>query len=188
MKTWVVTGGIGSGKSVVSRLLEERGVPVYDADSRTKALYDGPLLERIEAAFGCSFGRPVDYAALGRAAFASPESLSLLESLVHPAVLEDFTAWRSRCGEVPFVVLESAIILGKPLFDGCYDGVVLVYAPVEQRLERVLRRNPSLSEEDVLRRMASQSFDFGRADYLIINDSTLDALSGQVDALYEALR
>ena len=65
---------------------------------------------------------------------------------------------------------------------------MLVYAPVEQRLERVLRRNPSLSEEDVLRRMASQSFDFGRADYLIINDSTLDALRGQVDALYEALR
>ena len=255
LRTVVVTGGIGSGKSMVCALLAEKGIPVYDSDSRTKALYRGPLLQRIEAAFGRSFTLPapadasrpaagvspatagmpsaavipgrcpgnlsaaveaVDFAALSATAFASPDSLALLESIVHPAVLADFTAWRdaqalgtevetcgtgSEAGEdapsssspsgkhlpPPFVVLESAIILDKPLFDGLYDTVVLVYAPEQVRLDRVLARNPDLSADVVRRRLSSQHSDFSRADYLLINDTTPAALRIQVDALYAAL-
>jgi dephospho-CoA kinase len=250
LRTVVVTGGIGSGKSMVCALLAEKGIPVYDSDSRTKALYRGPLLQRIESAFGRSFTLPapadasrpaagagiasapagmpsaavipgrcpgnfsaaveaVDFAALSAAAFASPDSLALLESIVHPAVLADFTAWRDAqalgtgleaggaassssgpSGELPvppFVVLESAIILDKPLFDGLYDTVVLVYAPEQVRLDRVLARNPDLSADAVRRRLSAQHFDFSRADYLLINDTTPAALRIQVDALYAAL-
>ena len=218
LRTVVVTGGIGSGKSMVCALLAEKGIPVYDSDSRTKALYRGPLLQRIEAAFGRRFtlSSAVDFAALSAAAFASPDSLALLESIVHPAVLADFTAWRdaqalgtgvetcgtgSEAGEdapsssspsgkhlpSPFVVLESAIILDKPLFDGLYDTVVLVYAPEQVRLDRVLARNPYLSADAVRRRLSAQHFDFSRADYLLINDTTPAALRIQVDALYAAL-
>lgn len=255
LRTVVVTGGIGSGKSMVCALLAEKGIPVYDSDSRTKALYRGPLLQRIEAAFGRSFTLPapadasrpaaggapatagmpsaavipgrcpgnlsapveaVDFAVLSAAAFASPDSLALLESIVHPAVLADFTAWRdaqalgtgvvacgtgSEAGEdapsssspsgkhlpPPFVVLESAIILDKPLFDGLYDTVVLVYAPEQVRLDRVLARNPYLSAGAVRRRLSAQHSDFSRADYLLINDTTPAALRIQVDALYAAL-
>ena len=165
----------------------------------------------------------VDFAALSATAFASPDSLALLESIVHPAVLADFTAWRDAqtlgtgmeaggtgmetCGTgseaggdassssgpsgelpaPPFVVLESAIILDKPLFDGLYDTVVLVYAPEQIRLDRVLARNPYLSADAVRRRLSSQHSDFSRADYLLINDTTPAALRIQVDALYAAL-
>ena len=220
LRTVVVTGGIGSGKSMVCALLAEKGIPVYDSDSRAKALYNGPLLQQVEAAFGRRFtvipsassvipsassvipsgcegissdtiAEPappaIDFAALSAAAFASPDSLALLESIVHPAVLEDFTAWRASQAAPPFVVLESAIILSKPLFDGLYDTVVLVYAPEEQRISRVLARNPGLSAEAVRRRIAAQSLDFARADYLLINDATPSALNSQVEALYATL-
>lgn len=206
LRTVVVTGGIGSGKSMVCALLAEKGIPVYDSDSRTKALYNGPLLQQVEAAFGRRFtvipsgcegissatiAEPalpaIDFAALSAAAFSSPESLALLESIVHPAVLADFTAWRASQAASPFVVLESAIILSKPLFDGLYDTVVLVYAPEELRISRVLARNPGLSAEAVRHRIAAQSHDFARADYLLINDSTPSALRSQVEALYAAL-
>ena len=213
LRTVVVTGGIGSGKSMVCALLAEKGIPVYDSDSRTKALYNGPLLQQVEAAFGRRFtvipsassvipsgcegissatiAEPappaIDFAALSAAAFASPDSLALLESIVHPAVLEDFTAWRASQAAPPFVVLESAIILSKPLFDGLYDTVVLVYAPEEQRISRVLARNPGLSVDAVRRRIVAQPHDFARADYLLINDATPSALRSQVEALYAAL-
>ena len=190
MKTLLVTGGIGSGKSRVCGFLAEKGIPVYDADSRTKALYEGPLLTRVEEAFHQSFstpdGRP-DFAALGRAAFASAESLLLLESIVHPAVLADFSDWKKACSGAPFLVLESAIALEKPLFDGSYDAVVLVYSPEKDRIARIRHRNPALSEEDIRLRLAAQRFDFTRADYLLINDASLDALRSQVDALFNHL-
>ena len=172
MRTVLVTGGIGSGKSLVSSFLAERGIPVYDSDSRTKALYEGPLLQRIEEAFGMSFRisdpsfqtsdpsfrtrSGISFAALGRAAFASSESLALLESIVHPAVLSDFTAWKQAQSDVPFVALESAIAMEKPLFDGAYDTVVLVYAPEQERFARIRQRNPDLSDEDIRRRLDAQ--------------------------------
>lgn len=189
MRTVLVTGGIGSGKSLVSGFLAERGIPVYDSDSRTKALYEGPLLQRIEEAFGTSFRTRsgISFDALGRAAFASSESLALLESIVHPAVLSDFTAWKQAQSDVPFIVLESAIALEKPLFDGAYDTVVLVYAPEQERFARIRQRNPHLSDEDIRRRLDAQRFDFARADYLLINDSTPESLLSQVDALYTTL-
>ena len=135
---------------------------------------------------------PLDLAALGAAAFASAESLALLESIVHPAVLADFRAWRDAVAAgseapPPFVVLESAIITQKPLFDGLCDTVVVVYAPEPLRLERVRLRNPGLPEADIRRRIAAQRVDFSRADYLLINDATPDALEPQVAALYTTL-
>lgn len=190
MRTVLVTGGIGSGKTLVSGFLAARGIPVYDADSRTKALYGGPLLARVEAAFHQSFSEEdghVDFAALGRAAFASAESLALLESIVHPAVLADFTDWKAAQAGAPFLVLESAIALEKPLFDGLYDTVVLVYASVDERFARIRRRNPGLSDDDIRCRIAAQQFDFSRADYLLINDSTPEALRSQADSFYTAM-
>ena len=190
MKTIAITGGIGSGKSAVSALLSKRGIPVYDADSRTKALYHGDLLDRIEAAFGRSFRLPdnrVDFAALAAVAFASEDALARLEAIVHPAVLADFNAWRDALPDAPLVAIESAIILDKPLFDGSYDAVVLVYAPVEECVTRVLARNPDLSEDAIRRRIAAQRTDFSRADYLLINDGTLEALAPQVEALVHHL-
>lgn len=91
MKTLVVTGGIGSGKSLVCSFLAERGVPVYDSDSRTKALYDNDrvLLEKIREAVGndvVDAEGKLDRKKLASVIFADEAKLKALESVVHPAV------------------------------------------------------------------------------------------------------
>lgn len=204
MKTVVVTGGIGSGKSTVCAILSSLGVPVYDSDSRTKALYDTDpsLLNGIEEKFA-SLGMDetirkedgsLDRKALSKLIFGSDTLLSALESIVHPAVLEDFKEWKKEKeemrwegpGEVPFVVLESAIIMEKPVFQGIVDKVVEVRAPRSLRLERVSRRDGS-STADVEKRMGSQSEDSRKADAVIVNDSSLDSLINSVSRVFSNL-
>ena len=204
MKTVVVTGGIGSGKSTVCAILSSLGVPVYDSDSRTKALYDTEpsLLEEIEdkfAALGVNEtvrkeDGSLDRKALSKLIFGSDTLLSALESLVHPAVLEDFKEWKKEKeevrwegpGDVPFVVLESAIIMEKPLLKGLADKVVEVKAPRSLRLERVSRRD-GFSIAEVEKRMGSQSDVPRKADAVIVNDSTLDSLISSVSRVFSTL-
>ena len=93
MKTVAVTGGIGSGKSTVCRLLSSRGIPVYDCDSSAKGLYDREpsLAVSLEKLFGCSLRNAdgsLDRGLLASLIFTSPERLAALESIVHPAVLK----------------------------------------------------------------------------------------------------
>lgn len=188
MRTVFVTGGIGSGKSALCRILSEHGIPVYDSDSRTKELYDSDpeLVPSLEKALGCRLtddtGR-LDRKVLASVIFSSKENLEILESIVHPAVLEDFLRWRDSFENAdpkpPFVVMESAIVLQKPLFRGVADQIVLVDAPVETRLERACRRDRR-SREEILERIANQSPDISRADIVIENDSTLEALAEKV--------
>ena len=122
MKTLLVTGGIGSGKSAVCAYLQERGIPVYDSDGAVKRLYreDPDLLASLEARFGIPLRQSdgsLDRRRLAGLLFSDPAALAQLEAVVHPAVLRDFLAWRSR-QNAPMVALESAIAQQKPLFDG----------------------------------------------------------------------
>ena len=188
MKTVIVTGLIGSGKSAVCALLEKRGIPVYNADERTKRLYDRrpSLVTRLEEALGLPLRREdgsLDRRALASAIFASDAAREKLEGIVYPLVLQDFRRWRSRRKDVPFVVLESAVILSKPVFDGLADAVVLVTAPREVRLRRVISRDDS-SREAVLARMSAQSIPEGKADVTICNDGDLEKLSRAVEQVF----
>ena len=148
MKTVILTGGMGSGKSAVAACLKARGVPVYDSDSRTKSLYDRDpaLVDRMEALLGTDLrdgnGR-LDRRKLAGLIFSDPQKKAAVEALVHPAVLADFRRWKRwhrpkgwTYGPVPFVVLESAIILSCPVFDGVGDKVVLVDAEESVRREQ----------------------------------------------------
>lgn len=160
MKTVIVTGGIGSGKSAVCRLLHARGIPVYDSDRETKSLYDRlpGLVQRLEQVLGVPLtgadGR-LDRAALSAVIFRDAAAREKLEGVLYPLVRQDFEAWRSRQQGAPFVVLESAVILSKPVFDGLADAVVLVTAPEEVRLRRVMARD-AVDEQAVRARMAAQ--------------------------------
>ena len=178
MLTVIVTGMIGSGKSAVCALLSKRGIPVYDSDSRTKALYDTVpgLRERIETELG------VPFSGLAKAIFSDADARERLEAIVYPLVKADFEAWRDAQADAPFVVLESAIILSKPIFDGIADYVVAVTAPDDVRLERLVSRG--LSEEDARRRMASQSLILSKANAVIHNDGTLQSLSRRVSRIF----
>ena len=195
MKTVILTGGIGSGKSAVCACLRARGVPVYDSDSRTKSLYDRDpaLVGRLEAVLGVGLrtadGR-LDRRRLAGLIFSDPARKAAVEAVVHPAVLADFRRWKRwqrpkgwTYGPVPFVVLESAIILSCPVFDGIGDRTVLVDADEEVRLRRAVARDGS-DPEDVLRRIRQQHFDLSRVDAVLRNDASLEALSDETDRVF----
>lgn len=184
----VITGGIGSGKSEVCRILREMGFCAqYNADTRAKALYEEhpSLLADIESSLGCSLrdedGRFVP-ARLAARIFNEPNSLELVEARLFPVMMDDFASFAGNCGE-RVVVFESATVLEKPQFEGFGDKIVLVDAPFEVRLERACRRDGA-DPEKVLARMHSQKLmnelsaggEDPRIDCRIVNDCSLDEL------------
>ena len=189
MKTVIVTGGIGSGKSAVCAILAARGVPIYDSDSRTKALYDkDPSLPgRLDQALGGGLltpGGSLDRKALAARIFADDKARETLEGIVYPAVRADFEQWREAQGPAPFVVLESAVILSKPCFDGLADAVVLVDADQELRLRRAMERDGQ-SREAVLRRMEAQPAVPPEAvDAVLRNEGSPEVLREAVEHLF----
>ena len=186
MKTLVITGGIGSGKTVVAQYLSSKGIPVYDCDSRTKALYyENPLVVMdIEEALGESVTDQdgvLDRKKLGAIIFGDKSKLAKVEEIVHPMVYEDFVRWRDdRVKEAPFVVMESAIFLEKPLFHDLADAVILVKAPNFLRVERAARRD-NINAKTVRQRMKAQRFDRRRVDAVILNGSDIPTLYKKVD-------
>lgn len=195
MKTVILTGGMGSGKSAVCTYLRTKGVPVYDSDSRTKSLYDRvpALVGRMEEALGVPLRDArgsFDRKALSAVIFSDPSRKALVESLVYPAVLEDFLRWKRwhrpkgwTYGPVPFVVLESAVILSHPLFDSLGDRVVLVEADEAVRVARAVARDGS-DPDAALRRIRTQSFDRSRVDAILRNDGPLEALPLETDRVF----
>ena len=187
MLTVIVTGGIGSGKSAVCALLGKRGIPVYDSDSRVKELYAcrRSLVPQLEKALGSPLRRAdgtLDKARLAALIFSDDAARETLESIVYPILLKDFLRWRSR-QEAPFVVLESAIILSKPVFDGLADAVVLVSAPEELRIQRVMQRD-NLSREEVLRRLSAQNLPMEKVDVVLLNEGSPEELSTAVERVF----
>ena len=168
MKVLAVTGSIGSGKSYIVKIFNELGVPSYDSDSRTKLLYDKDreLMDSLISLLGDDI---VENGILRRDIFAqrifSDKSLlSRVESLVHPAVLRDFSTWCSdQEGKAPFVIIESAIILRLPIFNEIISASLLVSAPLELKIDRVVQRD-NITREEVLARLSNQCDDSDSAE------------------------
>lgn len=169
-----ITGGIGSGKSIVCRLFARRGVAVYDSDSEAKRLMTESveLRQRIAGRFGAeayAADGGLNRSLLAARVFTDPQALADLNAMVHPAVMADFAAWAERqSGD--YVVLESAILFEAGL-EHAVDRTVAVLAPLELRLERTCRRD-GCDREAVRRRMAAQMDDdtlCARADYTVVN-------------------
>ena len=180
MTTIGITGGIGSGKSMVSALLRVYGVPVYDADCESKRLLvTSPTIRRgLTALLGPEIYRPDG--TLDRARMAALIFADAVNAIIHPAVGDDFDAWRERL-TVPLCAMESAILFESG-FDRRADVRLTVYAPEAIRLQRVMARD-SAAEADVRRRMQSQWTDERKAalsDAVITNDG-LSALIPQVE-------
>lgn len=199
MKAVGITGGIGSGKSTLCHILAGWGVPVYDADTRTKALYDGDpeLIPALEKVLGERLRREdgtLDRRRFAAVVFGDPEAMEQVEAIVHPKVLADFLAWKERLpetpwegpGSVPFAAFESAIVLEKPLFAPYLDKVVWVEAPRGLRLGRTVLRDGS-DESAVLARMARQQELSAKADAVLSNDADLGTLAVQARFLFEKL-
>ena len=187
MKTVIVTGGIGSGKSAVCALLKKRGVPVYDCDAKAKELYGRrpSLVSRLEKALGAPLrggDGKLDKARLAALIFSDPRARETVEGMVYPILLQDIRRWQKR-QSAAWGALESAVILSKPVFDGVADGVVLVEAPQELRIARVMQRD-GLGREAVVGRIRSQEIPREKADVLLANDGTPQALSEAVERVF----
>ncbi len=185
-----ITGGIGSGKSTVCRMLAERGVALYNADSRAKELMASSeslrraLIENFGAETFTAEGLNRQY--LAARVFNDAEQLRLLNSLVHPAVVADFEAWAEE-QEGQYVLFESAILFEAGLEDRV-DSVVAVMAPESLRVERVMARDGH-TREQVVARIKNQMSDDERSDrskYSIVNIDFED-LEEDVEQLHRRL-
>jgi dephospho-CoA kinase len=186
MITIGLTGGIGSGKSVVASLLELYGMSVYIADEESKRLLNSsPVIrEQLTALLGSAI---YDADGLNRRLMASlifydAKLLEQVNAVIHPAVALHFKEWMSR-QTAKFVVLESAILFESG-FNHLIDICLLVYAPRELRIKRAMARD-RITETEVLQRMQHQIPDEEkkmRADYVIYNDN-IRALIPQIEKI-----
>lgn len=173
-----ITGGIGSGKSLVCKVFHSIGAPVYDADSRAKNLMttDGILIEQIRKEFG-NLAYHSDGALnrkhIGEAAFRDPARLEKLNALVHPRVAADYSRWVSE-QSYAYVLKEAALLFESGTYRGL-DKVIVVTAPENIRIARVLKRDSGRTEEmirNIMKNQMQEEEKVRKADYLIINDET----------------
>jgi len=190
-----VTGGLGSGKSTLCRLLAERGLKVIDADqvAREVTAPGSPSLGELARAFGGDIldaaGR-LDRALLAARALADPEGQARLHAILHPPIRERLKAEVERMGweGAPAVVIEAALALegGQRSF---YDLLVVVVAPDAEKVRRAVARG--MSAEEAERRLSllwSDAEKMARADRVIRNDGSLAALAAAADELARDIR
>lgn len=185
-----LTGGIGSGKSVVAALFEMQGVPVYAADAESKRLTDSSaaIRKRLTALLGDSVyaGGRLDRKRMAGYIFHDPELLRQVDAIIHPEVLRHFLAWAGR-QPTAACAIETAILFESG-FGREVDISVMVYAPLELRIARAMARG-GLSRDEVLSRIGNQLSDELKktyADYIIYNDGR-HALIPQVGAFLAGL-
>ncbi len=172
-----ITGGIGSGKSIVTKIFSLLGVPIYDADSRAKWLMenDAELIQSIKEAFSDKaylengkLNRPW----LASEVFSNPEKTELINSLVHPRVGEDGKQWVAANANHPYLMKEAALMYESGSYKEL-DFVIAVYAPERIRIRRVLLRDVNRSSEDVkniIARQMPEEEKKKKAQAVIVND------------------
>ena len=197
-----LSGGIGSGKSTVSRLLNELGAIIVDADAIVHELQAAgqPMLEEIAAAFGdgvLTGDGALDRPALGSIVFRDPERRRELEQIVQPPVVAEM-ARRAKVAiddGVPMVVMDIPLLFeGKKTGRGSasamqYDATICVWVPLETQIERTMSRDECERGEAERRIAAQLPIDEKRemADHVIDNSGTPEQTCEQVEALYAQL-
>ncbi len=177
MKKIGLTGGIGSGKTIVAKIFELLNVPVYYSDIRAKdILFNHPeVYHQLKAVFGNRIftNDRINKKKLAEIVFEESEQLQKLNRIIHPLVAKDFEQWCKQHSDKPYVVKEAAILFES----GAYrqtDKIICVIADENIRIKRVMKRD-NVSEEEVQKRMKHQWTDQQRkakSHYIIINDET----------------
>ena len=172
-----ITGGIGTGKSIVCKIFKVLKVPTYDADSRAKAVMttDGILVEAIRKEFGTlsyKANGDLNREFLSKEVFADEAKLKTLNALVHPRVAADYDAWLSKQIGQPYVLKEAALLFESGSYMAM-DKVLVVSSPIDFRIQRILSRDAHRNEGQVRSIMSNQLAEEEkerRADYRIKND------------------
>ncbi len=189
-----LTGGIASGKSAVSEVLSSLGALVVDHDVLAReAVAPGSVgLERIAVAFGSGViddDDSLDRAALGAIVFADTQKLEQLNSIVHPEVRRLALEADTRAEEGGRIVVHDIPLLVETTQQHDFDAVIVVEAPLEQRISRMIEHR-GMSREQALARIDKQASDEERraiADYLIVNDGALEDLEQAVRTVWQAI-
>jgi dephospho-CoA kinase len=169
-----LTGGIGSGKSTVAKVFQELGVAVYYADNEAKKfLFQDKIKKDLQAIFGPSVINgegEVDKAVLASIVFTDEKQLAKLNALIHPLLENDFLKWSEKKSNEKYIVKEAAILF-EAGFDKSVDKILTISAPVDERIERVMKRD-QVNRQQVLDRISKQWTDEQReakSDFTINN-------------------
>ena len=189
-----LTGGIGSGKSTVARMLEKRGAIVFDADvlARQAVAPGTPGFEKVVERFGPNVLAPgggLDREALASIGFADPAARRDLEGIVHPEVRRMFAEGCQEYRDSDQVVVFSAPLLVETGMHTAFDLLIVVSAPVATQIERLMRER-AMPERAVQARIEAQlplEAKAEVADVLVDNEGTLEDLEAQVDRLWRDL-
>ena len=188
MRVVGITGGIGSGKSTICRILEEMGFPIYNADERAKCLINSSsaLIASVKMEFGDEIytDQGLNRQVLAEVVFKDASRLERLNSLVHPAVSVDFKDW-TRQQKSPVVFKEAAILFESGADKGV-DETILVTAPEEIRLSRVINRD-QVNPEAVKARMANQWTEHRKRELAghVMNNDGQTLIIPQINALLD---
>lgn len=187
-----ITGGIGSGKTTASKIIRNLGVPVFASDEvgREALNKNKRLIKKVKKEFGDEMylsDGSLNRSRLASLVFSNPQALEKLSALVHPIVEAQFNTWCELHEKRPYVLKEAAILFESGSYHDL-DKVIHVFAPREQRIERVIKRDHTTKEE-VEKRIRFQYSDEERnrlADYIIMNEDGTDLLPEIMD-LHEIL-
>ena len=187
-----ITGGIGSGKSTVSRFFSELGVPVYDSDQRAKSLmqHDDSIIIKIKKEFGDDsyLNNVLNRSYIAEIVFKNELKLKQLNAIVHPVVRTDFNNWLSQNSNAKLVIKEAAIMIESGAYKDL-DKLIVVNANREQKIKWIKKRDHLLLE-DIENRIQNQLSDEIRnqyADFIIENNSSKKELKQQVLSIYNKL-
>ena len=185
-----ITGGIGSGKSTVAKIFETLGIPVYYADDASKRLMNEN--EELKKAIQKNFGSAtytdglLNRKLLSSLVFNNPEKLTLLNSIVHPAIIKDAADWMQQ-QKAPYAIKEAALIFESGS-QAQLDKVIGVYAPAAIRINRVMQRDNATREEVISRmnKQINEEIKMRLCDYVVVNDEQ-ELLIPQVVELHKKL-
>lgn len=171
-----ITGGIGSGKTLVCRLFATLGIPVYYADERAKIILhsNDKVIAAVKMLLGnnvYSEGGILNRKLVASLVFSDSDLLAKYNAIIHPAVLEDAHLWMQQHATFPYILKEAALLFESGSYKSL-DKIICITAPELLRIERVMRRD-KISEDAVRQRMKNQWSENDKvalSDFIIIND------------------
>ena len=185
-----LTGGIGTGKTTVSKMFEALGVPVYNSDSEAKKIMELPeVIVLLKNNFGNSFfeNDVLNRKKLADLVFKNPEKLNELNAIVHPFVKKNFMIWVKKNENKKFVIKESAILFESKTNINC-DKIITVIAPLYLRMQRIVERD-NLIFHEIVKRINNQLSDEKKVENsdFVIENTDLEMTKNQVLKIYKIL-
>lgn len=190
MITVGITGGIGSGKTIICKVFAQLGIPVFDADTEARKLYNLPqVADEVKKKFGAEYysSGKLNTGKFAALIFGNAQALAWVNAMIHPIVRKQFKEWKRKFKQAPYVLKEAAILFESGADSGC-DKIITVAAPVSLRAARTMDRdNRNRAQVDqIMQRQWSDEKRIEHSDFVIVNDETKPVLP-QVLAVHAEL-